>query len=233
MDLGTVTNAFFLCVFNVAFMIAGIFFNSVVIISLWRSSQLRKKLCYFMILVLSCFDLAVVAIVHPVQISSTIFILLGKYHDIQEGVWFYIGIALNGFSMLALFVLNIERFLALKYPFIHQTSVTKQRLIFILMALMILFVSLLSLSHFNKTVVKLLPTIGIAVLLLLFINLNYKMFVIARSKRDKETAEKSSRQERRRSKLQVKRFSTCLSTVFCYFVCSWPYVTSCTTSNIK
>ena len=162
---------------------------------------------------------------HPVQISSTISILLGKYHDIQEGVTFYIGIALNGFSMLALFVLNIERFLALKYPFIHQTSVTKQRLIFILMALMILFVSLLSLSHFNnKTAVKLLPTIGIAVLLLLFINLNYKMFVIARSKRDKETAAKSSRQERR-SKLQVKRFSTCLLTVFCYFVCSWPYVT--------
>ena len=226
MDLSTVTNAFFLCVFNVAFMIAGIFFNSVVIISLWRSSQLGKKLCYFMILVLSCFDLAVVAIVHPVQISSTISILLGKYHDIQEGVRFYIGIALNGFSMLALFVLNIERFLALKYPFIHQTSVTKQRLIFILMALMILFVSLLSLSHFNnKTAVKLLPTIGIAVLLLLFINLNYKMFVIARSKRDKETAEKSSREERRRSKLQVKRFSTCLLTVFCYFVCSWPYVT--------
>ena len=70
MHLSTVINASFLCLFNVALMIAGIFFNSVVIISLWRSSQLRKKLCYFMILVLSCFDLAVVAILHPFHISS-------------------------------------------------------------------------------------------------------------------------------------------------------------------
>ena len=54
-------------------MVAGIFLNSVVIISLWRSSQLRKKLCYFMILVLSCFDLAVVTITHPLLIVSTIY----------------------------------------------------------------------------------------------------------------------------------------------------------------
>jgi hypothetical protein len=49
----------FLCMINIIFMVAGIFLNSVVIISLWISSQFRKKLCYFMILVLSCFDLAV------------------------------------------------------------------------------------------------------------------------------------------------------------------------------
>ena len=64
MDLGTLINTALLCLFNVAFMVAGIFLNSVVLVSLWRSSQLRKKLCYFMILVLSCFDLAVVAIMH-------------------------------------------------------------------------------------------------------------------------------------------------------------------------
>ena len=117
MDLSTVINALFLCVLNAFFMIAGIFLNSVVIISLWRSSQLRKKLCYFTIFVLCCFDLAVVAIAHPLQISSTISVLLGKYNGIQENIRTHISIALNGFSMFSLLVLNIERFLALTYPF--------------------------------------------------------------------------------------------------------------------
>ena len=54
-----------LCVVNGFFTLAGIFLNSVVIISLWKSSQLRRKTCYFMILVLSCFDLGVVMVGHP------------------------------------------------------------------------------------------------------------------------------------------------------------------------
>ena len=66
-------NVVLLCIINIIFMVAGIFLNSVVIISLWRSRQLRKKLCYFMILVLSCFDLAVVTIIHPLLITSTIY----------------------------------------------------------------------------------------------------------------------------------------------------------------
>ena len=65
-------------------MIAGIFLNYVVIISLWRSSQLRKKPCYFMILVLSCYDVAVVTISHPFLIVSTIYISQGEIDKIRE-----------------------------------------------------------------------------------------------------------------------------------------------------
>ena len=73
-----------LCIINIMFMVTGIFLNSVVIISLWRSSQLRKKLCYFMILVLSCFDLAVVTITHPLLIVSTISFSLEVINEICE-----------------------------------------------------------------------------------------------------------------------------------------------------
>ena len=186
MDLSTAINTSFLCVFNVIFMIAGIFLNSVVIISLWRSSQLRKKLCYFTILVLSCFDLAAVAIMHPIQISTTISIAFGKYSNTQEVIRFYLANAINSLSMFALLVLNIERFLALSYPFFHQTSVTKERLIFLLVALMILpTVIVLSLTHLSlRLLANLVSTIGLSVFLLLFIYLNYKVFKIARSKHD-------------------------------------------------
>ena len=222
MDLSIVINTALLCLFNVAFMVSGIFLNSVVIISLCRSSQLRKKLCYFTVLVLSCSDLVVVTIMHPLQISSTISAFLGNYNNIQGAIMFYIGVSLNGFSMFSLLVLNIERFLALSYPFFHQTSITKRRLMFLLVALMILFASLLLLSHLKfKIVRKVLPAI-IIVFLVLFIYLNYKMFIIARSKRDNENVAKSGGRERIKPKFQFKSFSTCSLTVICYFVSSCP-----------
>ncbi len=131
-------------------MVAGIFLNSVVIISLWRSSQLRKKLCYFMILVLSCVDLIAVTVAHPVLILSTIFWYRKTSHQYgSKFIWpNIIGIALVCFSMFALLTLSIERFLALKYPFFHRTAVTKRRLMLFLAFLMIMLVSLLPLVHF-------------------------------------------------------------------------------------
>ena len=129
MDSNTFLNALFLCFVNVAFMVAGIVLNSVVIISLWRSSQLRKKLCYFMILVLSCVDLAVVVINHPVLILSTIVWSMEIHHKEIKATRLYTSTLLGGFSMFTLLTLNIERSLALTYPFFHQTAVTKRRLV--------------------------------------------------------------------------------------------------------
>ena len=93
-------------------MVAGIFLNSAVIISLWRSSQLRKNPCYFMILVLSCFDLAEITITHPLLIVSTIYYFEGQ-EEINEvlpatkSIYFVV----CGSSLFAFFTLNVERFL--------------------------------------------------------------------------------------------------------------------------
>ena len=59
-----------LCVVNG--FCAGTFLNAVVIISQGKSSQLCRKTCYFMILVLSCFDLAVVMVGHPTIILQSV-----------------------------------------------------------------------------------------------------------------------------------------------------------------
>jgi hypothetical protein len=129
MDPNTFVNALFLCLVNVFFLVAGIFLNPVVIISLRRSSQLRKKLCHFMILVLSCFDLVVVTITHPVLILSTISWSNEDFSELRVLIWSYIYILLESVSMVALLTLNIERFLGLTFPIFHRASVTKKRLL--------------------------------------------------------------------------------------------------------
>ena len=77
----------------------------------------------------TCFDLAVVAITHTVLILSTILLSMEIRHGVIEGTRVYISVFLGGFSTFALLTLNIERFLALTYPFSHQTAVTKRRLV--------------------------------------------------------------------------------------------------------
>ena len=229
MDLNTFINALLLCLLNVIFMIAGIFLNSVVIISLRRSSQLRKKLCYFMILPLSCFDLAVVAINHPILISSAILWSMDTFgEDESKSVITWKSVIFgnfSGYSMSALLTLSVERFLALKYPFFHQTAVTKRKLVrFLLTLSLVITVSMLSLKLlYEENCDNGLAVVFVLLFLFLFIFLNYNMLIIAKSKRKVERCAATHDPERsKRRKLNFKNSSTCLMAVGCFFIASFP-----------
>ena len=230
MDSSTFINALLLCLLNASFMVAGTFLNSVVIISLWRSSQLRKKLCYFMILVVSCFDLAVVTIHHSVVTFSTIFWSMKTYHEEIDIAIEFTCTVLAGFSMFALLTLSIERFLALTFPFFHQNGVTKRRIVLFQAFWMTIILSLSPLLYFYEdTTTNIFKTVFVLFLLFLFIYLNYKIFIIAKSKRkdDRVTptsaATASSHQEGKR-KINLKKTSTCCLTVGCFFICYFPQI---------
>ena len=212
-------------------MIAGIFLNSVVIISLRRSRQLRKKLCYFMILVLSCFDLAVVTITHPLMISTTIYVSSEETSDarLDSRVTTSIGYVLYGSSMSALFMLNVERFLALTCPFFHKASVTKRRLICFQALFMNILIGLSALVYFNpETIQSILSIVMVLSFLGFFICSNYKMFIIAKSKRVDEripsTQAMSMNENRKKLISNFKSISTCSLAVGCFFFCSCPRI---------
>jgi hypothetical protein len=103
----------FLRLVNVFFMVAEIFLNAVVIISLRWSSQLRKKLCHFMIFVLTCFDLAVITISQPVIILSTIFWSKEVCSELLEQIRTHISGNIYVLSTTALLIVNIERLLGM------------------------------------------------------------------------------------------------------------------------
>ena len=136
-----------------------------------------------MILVLSCFDLAVVAIAHPLLILSVIRWSLQMYKAEYETIRLYGTIFLASFSMFALLTLNIERFLAITRPFFHQTRVT--------MALQIIIADAVTPLYQVCSKRDLYFDIHITVVLFLFLFdvftfLNYKILVIAKAKRNEE-----------------------------------------------
>ena len=79
MNLNVYMQLLLLCVLNIIFTFSGIILNALVIASFGKSSQLRKKSCHFMIMVLSCFDLVSVVTNNPGLLFYIISWLMEKY----------------------------------------------------------------------------------------------------------------------------------------------------------
>jgi hypothetical protein len=178
----------------------------------------------------SCFDLAVVTITHPLLIVSTILSHgqeeMNEILPVIKTIYFVV----CGSSMFALLTLNVERFLALTCPFSHRTLVTKTRLLCFqaFWTVIMLGLSLLAFFINSKTFVDICGTVIVLSLLFLFIYSNYKIFKIAKSKREDErvvsTTATSVDENRKTGILNLKHISTCSLAVGCFFCCFCPYV---------
>ena len=138
MDLNVYIHLIFLCVVNITFTFLGIVLNTLVIVSIWKSSQLRKKLCHFMIMVLSCFDLMTVLTNHPGILVYLISWLREDYYLLpKRKIYLRFTSMFFPLSFLALLVMNIERYLGAYYPIFHLTSVTRLGILTLLAILLI------------------------------------------------------------------------------------------------
>ena len=172
-------NAIGLFIVNLFFLFAGACLNIVAVLSIWKSSQLRKKLCYFMILILSSNDFAVVILIHPVLIIECIIWyfkdanILGDEFD----PFIFVGGILLGSSELVLFTMTLERYMGLTRPLFHKTSVTKKRII-IFMSITHVFYFTIEICNFTLEIpsnteayIVLFITLSVVVVFMM----NYKM----------------------------------------------------------
>ena len=220
MELSYFINLIFIFALNVLFLLLGICLNSLVIISFWRITQLRKKLCYFMIMILSCCDLLVVLTNHPLTAVNSFFWLTGK--TIKYPRWALISLDLArltpiGFSFFALSVMNFDRYLATHYPFFHHTSVTKRKLSALFGVLCITQVAF-GLMYVNKII----PLYFLAVIFLIIVGpplvfINYKLFIIARKSRRNNGMSREVKKS-----LSFKNISSCLLAVACFVLLQVP-----------
>jgi hypothetical protein len=173
-------------------------------------------------MVLSCFDLLAVSVNNPRLAVLTMLWLTGQ-SDVRYS-WMVKSVRVAGlplgFSLLALLVMNFDRYLATSYPIFHRTSVTKGRLL-TLLAILISVDLTLALMYVNNFVISIQVHVVIFIIIvsppMLFIN--YKLFAIAR---------KSGRNNRilpeRKKTFSLKNISSCLLTVACFVVLSIPTI---------
>ena len=213
-------NLIFIFAVNVLFFFSGICLNSLVILSFWRSIQLRKKLCYFMIMVLSCCDLLMVLTNSPLIALIAMLWLTGRL-DVNAR-WAHISITSTNtflaFSLFALLVMSFDRYLAISYPFVHQTSVTKGRLLTLLAILIIVEVILRAMSVNDFVISDQVHAVIICILFMppmLFIN--YKLFLVVRKSRKNKRISPEIK-----NASSLKTISSCWLAVACVVVLSIP-----------
>ena len=218
MDLNVYIQLIFLCVVNIIFTFFGTVSNTLVIVSIWRSSQLRKKLCHFMVMVLSCFDLVAVVTIYPGILLNLISWLRGDY-ELSTKMAIYLefsGIFLV-FSLLALLVMNIERYLGAYYPIFHRTSVTRRRLLTLLAILIIPSAVMYIISRYGFLNYLMYLMIFTVLFVPPFIFVSFKLFAIAR-KLHREWVIAPGK----RTAAKLKTISTALWAVACLMLLSIP-----------
>ena len=224
-------NVVVLFVVNVFFTFAGIILNSVVIMSLWNS-QLRRKLCYFTIFILACFDLAVVVVFHPLIILQIIFIWLSLdfNNPLQKPI------ILSAFSVAVYSTMTLERYLALMYPFFHEKFVTKAKLMIAFMMFQLPFGILHMAELIGPNMALFINTALFAVVLLTTCILNFKLLYFATTLRQRgvetlrnlhgSTSEQRNVDTRRfkGTLASLRKISTCLLAVLCLLICNIPAI---------
>ena len=221
MDREICIHLIFLCTFNTLFTFLGVFVNALVILCYWKSSQLQKKLSYFMLMILSCFDLLSVITNHPLlTIYSALWIVddedtLKKVYVFVDGSDIF-----QGFTLLALLTMNFDRYLANAHPLFHRVSITRRRLLAVLVLLLLFEVTLTGISFNNLVITDQIATIifGLCVAPpLLFINM--KLFFIARRMGKRKAAVSTTTAKR---SLKLKNISSCLLSVSCLVLLHLP-----------
>ena len=213
-------NLIFIFVVNILFFFLGICLNSLVIISFWRSVQLRKKLCHFTIMVLSCCDLLVVLTNHPFMALVMMLWLTEKIKVFPGRLLIPYGLLLVfiGFSLLALLVMNVDRYLATHYPIFHRTTVTKGKLLTLFTFAVIIEITLGAMSINNSFIPR---QVGVFIFFISFIApmlfFNCKLLIVAR----KSHRNKKISREIKKS-FSFKNVSSCLLVVACLIVLSIP-----------
>ena len=180
--------------------------------------QLRKKLCYFTIMVLSCCDLLTVLTNHPFTALVTMLWLIGKT-DVYRA-WLIASLELlyifTGCSLLALLVMNVDRYFATHDPIYHRTSVTRGKLLTLFVSLVIIQITVTAMS-INDLVIS--HQVGLLIFCIMFIPpmlfTNYKLFTVARkSRRNNEISPEMKKS------FFLKNISSCLLVVACLMVLS-------------
>ena len=218
MDLKLLIQLIFLFILNIIFFFSGVVLNTLVIITILKSTQLRKKLCHFMIMVLSCCDLLSVVTYNVGLIVYFIIWLTENNSDLPAKLSIFSNVKLlpAGLSMLALLVMCIKRYLGVYYPIFHKTSVTRRRLLTLFTIFIILPTTLIIIS-INDLIISAAVALDVfdAIYLPPFIFFNYKLFKISRKIRRQNATGK-------RRKIRSKNINTCLLVVACLVFSSIP-----------
>ena len=225
-EINRISNAVFLGVL----MFPTILLNAVAITTIWKTPQLRKKICYFVILVQSSVDLGVGCIAIPMLtvLSALPFINV----DICI-VFIFIKpttILFIGSSIITLTALTMERYLGVVHPFSYKALVTKKRFVKSVLGGVLIMSAFVIASIFNRDKRMKYVTRGTLVMFFVFIVFAYTRIYIEVQKLSRSDVNPSDNavgednRQKRRLLWEIKHVVSCFIVVVSFAFLLLPYI---------
>ena len=218
-EINRISNIVFLSVL----IISTFLLNAVAATTVWKTDQLRKKPCYFVILLQSSFDLGVSCVSLPIFIVA----LLAPFTNIDicsavVVVRITSGLPI-GLSIVTLSAMNIERYIGVVHPFSYKTLVTRGRIVMFVFGGGIVLLLAIVASIFSEHLIMKYAAMGMFVAFLIFTSFVYLRIylVVQRLSRSNVSPHEDGGKEskkRRRVLREIKHAMSCFTVVICFFV---------------
>ena len=201
--------------FNILIMVSSTVLNTITVLAYWKSSQLRKKTSYFLIMLLSLSDLGTA--LGSSSIYSIILLrdMLGYESPSLSLALITLIFVFSGMSYSILCVLNIERYLGIVHPLFHRNHVNKPRVLKGIIVLwfsnaIVGFITVLD-PTVGKFVVGTTNCLNLTILIVVYV----KIFLTGGRTVVGNTQQKAFLRK-------IKLAKSCLIVVVCCYVCFLP-----------
>jgi hypothetical protein len=222
-------------VFNAVFLdddIPTILLNAIAIITIQKTPLLRRKLCYFVILVQSSVDLGVGCFATPIMIMY----LLSPFINVDVCLFFLLAkstlFLLSGLSIITLSAMTMERYLSAFHPYVHRTLLTKKGIVTYNIVGALMLMAIVIVSIFSGNDVTRIAGTGILVMFLIFNTFAYtRIYLLIRKmvqeNRERVTSNDMAWQENgRRVFGKTQHMLSCFIVVVSFTILFLPYILS-------
>ena len=220
-----IANRLVLIVFNVILIFSIVFLNLLSVLTIRKSSQLKRKQCYFVILIQSAIDLGVGFISIPFFAVFLALPLLQIDNCITVVVLVLSSFPLPAFSLVTLIAMTIERYVGVLHPYSYETLVTKRRIaIFVGSGSFVYLIIIVSSIRIPSVMYNSFSLMMLAYFI--FITYTYtKIYVVLRKLSHSERRPVDVVNEprgKRRLLREIMRIKSCFIVVLSFAVCMLP-----------
>ena len=212
---------------NCMLLFSTISLNGLSVITIRKSSQLRNKVCYFVILLQSVVDLGVGVVSIPLFICYLIFPFLHTANCILITLALRTSYVLPGLSIVTLSAMAIERYIGVLHPFAYRTKVTSKRILIYVCGNGLAFIAVLAYSFRDPNFLAIYARLLISIFFILIGFVYTRIYLVIRKlirSEKRPTCESSGSQVKRQIIRESRRARSCFLVVICFVVFLLPIV---------
>ena len=194
--------------------------NYAAIHAFYKSSQLRRKTTFFIVMVLSANDLVIGLVAQPLYLIHLSREISGNENCVVFLSFVVTNRLVLSFSMITFFALNFGIYLSVTHPVFHRTKVTNRRILYLLIVLWSLLIIRQYLSVFvlSKNTVSLILTGLMTFSMLAMVFMHVRIFVTVYKRRRIEPNVHGEKTLLR----GVRDAKSCIAVLLCTICCYLP-----------